>query len=133
MYNYQKLTPGTIISVPKTVIKHVGIVTDKYWDGHPTIIANTPQYGKVVEQTLSEFCEGYDFEVLSVPNNYRLGIQAVYKAYSLLNKSYNLFTYNCEHLISEAYSLKPQSPQLQQWSLALFLGAGIFLTLTKTK
>ncbi|MEP1305089.1 MAG: lecithin retinol acyltransferase family protein [Balneola sp.] len=128
--NNTKLALGSVISVPKAFIKHVGIVTGNYYAGQPTIISNTPKYGKVVEHTLSDFCDGKQYKILSTPQNYLDGYRAVQKAYTLLDKPYNLFMYNCEHLITDAFSLKPQSPQLTNWSTAFIVG-GLLLTLTQ--
>lgn len=129
----QKLNPGTVISVPKSVIKHVGLITDNYWQGKPTVIANTPKYGHVIEQTLDDFCDGLNYMVVSVPQDYLIGLKAVSKARRLIGKPYSLFAYNCEHLINDAYSFKPQSPQLKRWSLGLIISAGLLITLTNTQ
>ncbi|MEQ8524749.1 lecithin retinol acyltransferase family protein [Gracilimonas sp.] len=131
--NNSKFQIGTVISVPKTFIKHVGIVTGNYHYGQPTVISNTPKYGKVVEHTLEDFLGGQELSIVSVPDNFMLGQRAVQKAYSLLERPYNLFSYNCEHLVSDAFSLKPQSPQLAGWSTAFIVGTGLLLTLTSKR
>lgn len=133
MYNHSELKMGSVVSVPKAFIKHMGIVTGNYLQGQQTVISNTPKYGKVVEHTLEDFCDGKGLSLVSTPTNFVVGYKAVQKAYGLLGRSYNLFSYNCEHLISEAFSLKPQSPQLAGWSTVFLLGTGVFLTLTSKK
>jgi hypothetical protein len=133
MANINEFHLGTVISVPKAFIKHVGIVTGNYHQGQPTIISNTPKYGRVVEHTLEDFCGGKEFKVESVPQIYMDGYRAVQKAYSRLGKPYQLTKYNCEHLVTDAFSLKPQSPQLASWSTALLVGTGLLLTLTQKR
>lgn len=133
MTNITELQLGTVISVPKAFVKHVGIVTGNYHQGQPTIISNTPKYGKVVEHTLEDFCGGKEFRIESLPQTYADGYRAVQKAFSRLGKPYQLTKYNCEHLVTDAFSLKPQSPQLAGWSAAFIVGTGLLLTLTSKR
>lgn len=130
----KNLTSGTVISVPKNLITHVGIITGSTHIGQPTVIANTPKYGEVVEQTLDDFCNGLNYQIISKPQNFMIGLRAVQKARQLIGKPYNVFSYNCEHLIAEAFSLKPESPQLQKWTaLSLLLGTGLLFLSTSNK
>ncbi len=130
----QNLMPGTVISVPKGVITHVGVITGRTHLGRLTVIANTPRYGKVVEQTIDDFCDGANFKVVSRPKNFFQGYKAVQRASQLIGKPYNAFSYNCEHLITDAFSLKPESPQLQKWTaLSLILGTGLLLFSTSNQ
>ncbi len=131
MTNITELQLGTVISVPKGFVKHVGIVTGNYHQGQPTIISNTPKYGQVVEHTLEDFCGGKEFKIESIPKSYADGFRAVQKAFSRLGRPYQLTKYNCEHLVTDAFSLKPQSPQLAGWSFALLVGTGLLLTLNQ--
>ncbi|MFY0696700.1 MAG: lecithin retinol acyltransferase family protein [Balneola sp.] len=130
----KNLTPGTVISVPKGIITHVGVVTGRRHMGRPTVIANTPRYGKVIEQTIDDFCSGMNFKVVSEPKNFFQGHKAVQRASQLIGKPYNALSYNCEHLITDAFSLKPESPQLQKWTaLSLLVGTGLLFLSTSNQ
>ncbi len=103
------LNTGEVVYVHKMgIIEHWGIVTH---DGD--IISASKKLGKVVKQTLHEFCEGDTSKVRS--KGYLVkGVSindVLYKAYSMLGKPYDLLKHNCQHFVNSCYGLKG-SPQL---------------------
>lgn len=104
--------PGSYVSSSRTLYRHVGIVTDKIIEGQQTVISNTGKYGKVVEQTIEEFCDGGD-----LVNHGRMGSlpteEILSRARRALGKKYSILTSNCEHFVRHAYGVKEESPQVQ--------------------
>jgi hypothetical protein len=114
--------PGTIISIAVWPVDHVGIVTDRFVDGSPTIISNSLRRGGVVEETWQSFHAGLESQSRGYPG--RLLPSVVLKrARSKLGSKWTP-TSNCEHLVRYAHGLPVESPQLQKmafWSLIIGL------------
>lgn len=104
--------PGLVISVPKGIVNHFGIVTNRLINGLPTVISNSGRWGKVVEETWWNFTERQRITVhWGTTPEWRLWV--VDRAYSLKEHPYSLFSSNCEHFVRKVYGFREESPQLQ--------------------
>lgn len=110
---------GTVVSVPKGFVEHVGIIASNPYRGH-TVISNSGKYGRVVEQTLSDFSQGKEIAVKGYIGELP-SWQVIRNARSFLNEKYNLFSNNCEHLVTRAHGKVKESPQLKFWMLVGFI------------
>lgn len=122
----RNLRPGMVIAVRCGLYDHVGLVTDCFMGGLPTVISNSKRHKRVVEEPMERFCDGKALRVICYPGH--LSAQAILrKARSALGRSYDLFSGNCEHFVTWAYGVTPQSPQLRFVAALGF--AGLFLWL----
>lgn len=121
---FQKL--GMVISVPKGLVDHYGIVACDS-SGAPTVISNSLAYGRVVEQTWADFTQGQPVTVYwGATAEYAPKI--IHRARKLLRTPYNIFSSNCEHFVREVYGFLVESPQLQRAGiLATIAGVGLLL------
>lgn len=110
------LKEGTVVSVPKGPVEHVGITASK----GQTVISNSGKYGKVIEQKLTEFSNGKKISVKGYISNLP-SWQVVKNARSYLNEKYHLINNNCEHLVTKAHGKEKMSPQLRGWLFGLSL------------
>lgn len=93
-------------------------------NGSAWAYANTPDRG-VVRQRVAEFAEGR--LIASTPYRGPLsGQQVVARAESMLGSRYALLSWNCDHFVSAALGLKPESKQLQ--TVAWAAAAAFFLS-----
>lgn len=104
--------PGTVVSIPVFgLYRHKGIVSDKWHCGKPMIISNSRRFGGVAEEPWDVFAQGRPVTIERLPSAMPLH-QVVARARSLVGAKYNLFDWNCEHLVTYAYGLKPHSQQV---------------------
>ena len=126
-HNKYSLAPGTVIAVWVGFIRHVGIVTDRTYGAHPSVISNSHRAGGVIEEPLPVFSSGQDVDVVGYPGSLPPQ-QVLQKARSRIGETWDLF-WNCEHFVKWAHGLRPRSPQLVAGAIlmcafAVFLVAG---------
>ncbi len=113
MHNY---TIGSVVYVQSWLIKHYGIISGINELGELVVISNSKTMGCVTEEPLKNFSMGRQTVVAGYPGNC-CSSYAIERARSQLGKKYDLFSDNCEHFVRWVYHLKPESPQLQFFSL----------------
>lgn len=107
-----QLMPGTVVSVPLLgVFRHKGIVSDRFHNGEPMVISNSPNAGGVTEEPWDAFASGNPVTVEGYPSNLppRTVVQ---RARARIGSRYQLFNWNCEHLVSYAHGQQPATPQV---------------------
>lgn len=103
--------PGSVIHIWFLgALRHKGIVSDRWCNGKPMVIANARRKG-VREITWDSFTEGLPWYV-EVPPSGLPPCQVVYRARCLIGRPYDLFTFNCEHFVATCFGLPPASPQI---------------------
>ena len=115
MRNY---TLGTVIYVRMGLYWHYGIISGFNEFGEITIISNSKQKKRVVEESLTSFCAGRKPIVKGYPSNLSPDY-VVNRARTQVGKKYELFSHNCEHFWRWVHKLKPESPQIQVLFLAI--------------
>jgi hypothetical protein len=104
--------PGTLVSVPVLWIwRHRGIVSERFCDGKPMVISNSARAGGLTEEPWDAFAAGQPITVEGYPGRLQPHL-VLHRARSLITKSYDLLTWNCDHFTSYAHGLEPRSPQL---------------------
>lgn len=121
------LVAGTVIAVQVGPIKHVGIVTDRTYGAHPSVISNSHRAGGVIEEPLPVFSSGQHVDVVGYPGSLPPQ-QVLQKARSRIGETWDLF-WNCEHFVRWVHGLRPRSPQLiagviLMYAFAVLLVAG---------
>ena len=116
------LNPGDTIGVRIGFVTHVGIVTDRYFDGMPMVISNSHRAGGVAEEPLAVFQGSYPLVPVVQPRALPVG-HILFLSRQKLGTRWNLLSWNCEHFVRWAYGLEPMSPQLKQASVVVGLVA----------
>jgi len=114
------LVVGTKVSVPFLFgfCEHVGFVSGYYANGEPAVISISASKG-FVQEPLSSFAGGHQW----VSGGRPLDLSPawiLYRAFSVAHRPYNLFSWNCEHLVAYAYGQEVRSPQIAAVSAAVF-------------
>jgi hypothetical protein len=115
---------GTLISIPTHVFyRHFGIVTAR-----GTVISNSARHGGAREETFEQFCVGRNWRIEPSPSN--LPYWAVLqRAAQLMDRPYNVLTWNCESFVKASYGLSPSSDQVIVSALLALGGVAIVLSL----
>lgn len=117
MWNeFTNLPLGTVLSVPRGLITHYGVVVGDDGFFQPLVAAASKKYGKVVAQSLVDFASGSLTSIVGHFGNLPPEIVAL-AAYSKMGKPYNLFNANCEQFVNEVHGLEPKSEQLRVWTV----------------
>ena len=118
----QNYTPGTVIYVWMGFYWHYGIISGFNGLGELTVISNSKQKKRVVEESLTSFCSGRKPIVKGYPSNLPPGY-VVERARSQVGKKYELLSHNCEHFRRWVHQIKPESPQIQSlvWVISSLL------------
>lgn len=104
--------PGTVVSIPTFLVyRHKGIISDRWYNGKPMIISNSARAGGTYEEPWDVFAEGHIVTVESYPSDLP-NHEVVNRARSFVGTQYDLFSWNCEHLVTVSHGLKSQSPQV---------------------
>lgn len=107
-----QLMTGTVVSVPFLgVFRHKGIVSDRFCNGEPMVISNSPTAGGVTEEPWEAFAAGNQVTVEAYPSNLPPHI-VIQRARARIGSRYQLFNWNCEHLVTYAHGLQPATPQV---------------------
>lgn len=104
-------SPGTVVARNYTFFNHIGIVSDRWFNGYPMIFTSTWSRG-VIEIPWLEFADGGHVESLGFWGKLP-ALQVLARARALLGRSYHFFNFNCDHFVRYAHGLKVESPQLQ--------------------
>lgn len=102
--------PGDIVSRPKGLVTHVGLMLDG-----GRVLHNTPDRGEHVS-TLAEFSRGRAVSVERLERSERLRLLA---RASTGGRGYHLLQRNCEHTLYRAREGRPRSPQLLSVTLGV--------------
>jgi hypothetical protein len=121
MYGHLRL--GSVVGVAIGPVMHVGIVSYPSIFGS-NVISSSPRTRQVTEETLFEFANGGRVMDLGYPGQLAPHV-VIERARRKLGEPWNLFTANCEHLVSWAHGLEVTSPQLRNAIFWLVLVAGI--------
>ena len=127
----QFLPLGTRVSVRFLfgLFEHVGLVSGYYANGEPAIVSISAAKG-FVQEPLSAFAAGQQWFYKEAPRG--LAPEwVVMRALSMAGRPYDLFSWNCEHLVSYAYGQKAHSPQLAA-IVATAIGAVAVTSLLKS-
>lgn len=118
-----ELVPGAVVSVPFIgVFRHRGIVSDRFANGKPMVISNSPSAGGLTEEPWDTFAAGNEVTIEGYPSDLPSYI-VIQRARARVGSSYQLFNWNCEHLVSYAHGQQPESPQVAAVVvLAILLG-----------
>lgn len=117
--------PGSIVSIPVYLVyRHRGIVSDQWHGGKPMVISNSARAGGVVEQPWDVFAENRIVRLDGVPD----GVPAyhvVNRVRSCIGTRYDLFQWNCDHLVAYAQGLPLQSTQVDTTLAIAVLGTAL--------
>lgn len=103
---------GSLVSVQFLgIYRHVGIVSDQWYNGKPMVISNSDRAGGVREEPWNVFAAGRAVTVEARQYD-TVGHIVIARARSRIGTRYNLLTWNCEHLVRFAQGLSPSSPQV---------------------
>ena len=121
-----RLPPAFVVSVPAPyLIRHCGIVTDRYLHGAPTIISLPNAPTGAHEETWEQFAETDLVRVDAVRVEGYFGSlppdEVLRRARLRLGEQWHL-GWNCEHFVAWCHGLPPRSPQLESWVAAGGLG-----------
>lgn len=133
MLHASYLIPGTAIGVWVRGVVHEGIVSDlRGIDGLPYVISNSARVGHGAEEPWQTFTGGRNAYLLRNLSARLPASTVLAHARSMLNKKWDIFTWNCQHFVREAFGLSVESPQLRiaGWG-AFALLAGAVLTRKK--
>lgn len=103
---------GSIVSVGTHLFyRHKGIVSDRWHNGEPLVISCSARAGGVVEEPWTVFAQDGAVRVDQRLDTLE-ATQAIHRARRLSGKPYDVFAWNCEHLITAVRGQPPHSPQL---------------------
>lgn len=105
--------PGAIVSVPFLLFfRHRGIVSDRWRDGKPMVISNSPHFGGVTEEPWEVFA-GVQAPLVEATPARRAGHEIVRRAKEKIGTRYHLLNWNCDSLVAFAYGEEPRSAQVE--------------------
>lgn len=116
-------TPSTPVYVWVGLVRHLGIVSDRWWNGEPLVISHSLRRGGTFEEPWSVFHGGRPVHVAGEKSNLAPWVVLARARSWIGQKSWSLFL-NCEHHVRHALGLEPASPQLRG---ALSILAGVAL------
>jgi hypothetical protein len=118
--------PGTIVYVWFLgVFRHKGIVSNRWHNGKPMVIANSVASGGVAEIAWDEFITGLPCYVEGYPSNLHPQ-DVLYNARQMIGQRYSVAAFNCEHFVCKAHGQQSRSPQ---FVVAIWVAIGISISL----
>ena len=105
------LLPGTVVASSRGIYNHVGILSEQR-AGSRRVIAASADHGRVVDQAIEEFAANRRLRVLGFLGSLPPMV-VVTRARAMLGTKYDLFRWNCDHLVHYAHGLSPKSPQIR--------------------
>ncbi len=116
------LQPGDVVIVPKSnlkIVRHYMIFEGVNHFGQECYLENNNYYGvrRITGETFTQENPTY-FEVRRFVGNENQRYWAIHRAQSLIGRSYNLLTFNCEHYANHVQYNKDISPQVAISSIA---------------
>lgn len=118
MQTIHSIPPGAALARSKAAgwTQHVGIYV-----GNGIVFHNTPTNGEHLA-TVDTFATSQPLHVFISDAARRqralIGVRSALKA----PRPYSLLSNNCEHTLTRAFGLRPNSPQLGQWALIFAIG-----------
>ncbi len=104
--------PGTIVyTLFLGVFRHKGVVSNRWWNGKPMVIANSLATRGVAEVTWDDFTAGQQGFVEGYPSNLS-PLEVLYNARCMIGQPYNVASFNCEHFVAACHGQQPSSPQV---------------------
>ena len=103
------LRPGDVVSRPKGLVTHVGLVVDG-----GGVLHNVPGEGEHVT-SLESFAAGKPVSVRRADSSARLRMLAR-AGHDVGGRDYHLLRNNCEHTVNRARDGHAHSPQLLEWT-----------------
>jgi hypothetical protein len=104
--------PGTIVYVLFLgILRHKGIVSNRWWSGKPMVIANSWNTHGVAEVTWDHFAAGQPCYVEGYPSDLS-PLEVLYNARRMIGQPYNVAFSNCEHFVYACHGQQPASPQV---------------------
>ena len=105
-------TPGSIISVPAYVLlRHKGIVSDRWYGGKPMVISASARVGHGAEEPWDVFTSGQQWAYEGYPGSLQPW-EVLQRARALLTKAYDLFAWNCDTFAYASHGIAKVSPQV---------------------
>jgi hypothetical protein len=122
---HQWPAPGSIVSVPAFVIfRHKGIVSDRWWNGKPTVISNSARAGGIKDEPWDVFASGQDWADEGHPGNLTAW-DVLHRARFPQRRQYNAIDWNCEDFVSYCHGLPTQSPQRTAVAIVAVIGLAL--------
>ena len=100
-----------MVSASRSLYAHVGIVSDGIAGGMPAVISSSKVLGHVVKETWEQFAGASPVRYAGYPGGLPRHV-VVARAEAQLGRRWALFD-NCEHFVTRAHGIKPQSGQLR--------------------
>lgn len=114
-------TPGTIVFVwIFGAFKHKGIVSNRWENGKPMVLASAYDTAGVAEISWDAFTGGKPCYIEGYPSKLP-AILVLYNARCRLGQPYNVLASNCEHFVYVCHGQPAKSPQA-----AAVLALGLF-------
>lgn len=104
--------------------KHYGVISDKWMDNKPMVIANAWVTGGVKEISLDQFSQGAAVYLANIPTNLPKPL-ILANARRHLGRRYSLFVFNCEHFVQLCHGNQPLSSQVAAVSAVALIAIGI--------
>lgn len=120
-----ELSVGTTVQIWVGVIRHFGIISDRFDGGEPMVISSSLRSGEVAEESMRTFAQGRKVH----PVGYLGDLpphQVIARARSALGSKWKLFTANCEHFVYWVHGQPLRSPQLAM-AMSLVVLTGLTL------
>lgn len=115
--------PSTPVYVWVGLVRHFGIVSDRWWNGEPMVISHSFRRGGTFEEPWSVFHGGRQVYVASERSSLEPWIVLARARSWIGQRAWSLFL-NCEHHVRHALGRESSSPQLRG---ALSVLAGVAL------
>ena len=114
--------PGTVVYVRFLVVfTHKGIVSDRWWNGKPMVIANSQDTRGVAEVPWDTFTGKRAWFVEGYPS--RLPpYEVLHNARCKVGQPYDIWQFNCEHFVYGCHGKQPNSPQVAALGILAALG-----------
>ncbi len=104
--------PGSVVYVCFAgPFRHKGVVTDRWVNGKPTVIANAIKTKGVKEITWDQFEDARQVFLDNKPAEVDAHV-VLWRARRLIGQAYIPLTFNCEHFVEVCYGKKPNSAQV---------------------
>ena len=114
--------PGTIVYVWFLgFFRHKGIVSNRWWNGKPMVVASAQDSSGVAEVPWDTFTGGKQAFIEGYPSELPPHM-VLYNARCLVGQAYDALTANCEHFVYRCHGQQPNSPQVAGVLALSFLG-----------
>lgn len=132
-----QLEVGDLIATKKSggLIKHFGVFVGYGVMRSPVVVSSSGRHGRVVAETLTDFCGGHLPEYFRVAAPRLDRAEITRRALNAIGARYDLFGFNCEHFVHYAHGYPIGSPQVRSWlaltgSVATILSAAAYSSRT---